>query len=47
MNLELLKTELDLAVQAELESDEQLRKLIAVIGKSGEPNSTTTASDCA
>ena len=47
MNLELLKTELELAVQAELESDEQLRELIAVIGKAGEPNSTTTASDCA
>jgi hypothetical protein len=47
MNLELLKTELDLATQAELDSDEQLRKLIAVIGKVGEPNSTTNASDCA
>lgn len=47
MNLELLKTELDLSEQAVLESDEQLRKLIAVIGKVGEPNSTTNASDCA
>jgi hypothetical protein len=47
MNPELLKTEVDLAEQAELESDEQLRKLTALIDKAGTPGGPINASDCA
>ncbi|MBP6008066.1 MAG: hypothetical protein KA740_10215 [Rhodoferax sp.] len=46
MNAELLRTEVDLAEQAEIESDDQIRKLTALITKSCEPNASVSASDC-
>jgi len=47
MNLEILKTELALAEDAELQSDEQLRKLTSLIETASSPNPTINASDCA
>ncbi len=46
MNAELLKTELAHAEQAELESDDQLRNLSALIDKASTPNSELNATDC-
>ena len=47
MSPELLKTELDRAEDAELQSEEQLRQLVGLIDKVGEPGSFVNASDCA
>lgn len=47
MTSELLKTELLRAEEAELESDEHLRQLTALLGKASVPNSNVSASDCA
>jgi hypothetical protein len=47
MNIELLKTEFERAIQAELESDEQLRKLPELIDKASTPGGSINASDCA
>ena len=43
----MLKTELDRAEDAELQSEEQLRQLVGLIDKVGEPGSFVNASDCA
>lgn len=47
MSPELLKTELDRAEEAELQSEDQLRQLVGLIDKVGEPGSVVNASDCA
>ena len=47
MSPELLKTELDRAEDAELQSEEQLRQLVSLIDKVGEPGSFVNANDCA
>jgi hypothetical protein len=47
MNIELLKTEFERAVQAELESDEQLRNLPDLIDKASSPGGSINATDCA
>jgi hypothetical protein len=47
MSPELLRTELDRAEEAELQSEEQLRQLVGQIDKVCAPNSTVNASDCA
>ena len=47
MSPELLRTELDRAEDAELQSEEQLRQLVGLIDKVGEPGSFVNASDCA
>ena len=47
MNPEVLRTELDRAEEAELQSEEQLRQLVGLIDKVGEPGSFVNASDCA
>ena len=47
MNPEFLKNELERAEEAELESDEQLRKLTALIDKASKPNPDLNATDCA
>jgi hypothetical protein len=47
MNPEFLKNELERAEEAELESDEQLRKLTALIDKASKPNPDLCATDCA
>jgi hypothetical protein len=47
MTPEMLKTELDLAEEAELQSEEQLRQLTALIDTARAPNATINASDCA
>jgi hypothetical protein len=47
MNLEFMRSELDRAVEAELQSEEQLRQLVGHIDKVCAPNSTLDASDCA
>jgi hypothetical protein len=47
MTPEVLKTELDRAEEAELQSDEQLRQLVEHIGKACAPSPTVDASDCA
>ena len=47
MSPELLKTELDRAEDAELQSEEQLRQLVGLIDKVGQPGSFVNASDCA
>ena len=47
MTPEMLKTELDRAEEAELQSEEQLRQLVGHIDKVCAPNSTLDASDCA
>jgi len=47
MNPELLRTELDRAEEAELQSEEQLRQLVGQIDRVCAPNSTVNASDCA
>ena len=46
MSPELLRTELDRAEEAELQSEEQLRQLVSHIEKACAPNSTVNASDC-
>jgi len=46
MNLEFVRTELAAAQQAEVESDDQLRCLGALIDRSTKPDSGVTASDC-
>ncbi|MDO8450683.1 MAG: hypothetical protein Q7T10_17965 [Rhodoferax sp.] len=47
MSPEMLRTELDRAEEAELQSDEQLRQLTGLIDKACAPSSTVNASDCA
>lgn len=47
MSPELLKTELDRAEEAELQSEDQLRQLVGLIDKVGEVGSFVNASDCA
>jgi len=47
MTPEMLKTELDLAEDAELESEEQLRQLTGLIDTARAPNAAINASDCA
>ena len=47
MTPEVLKTELDRAEEAELQSDEQLRQLVGHIDKACAPNPTVDATDCA
>ena len=47
MSPEMLRTELDRAEEAELQSEEQLRQLVGQIDKVCEPSSTVNASDCA
>ena len=47
MTPEVLKTELDRAEEAELQSDEQLRQLVGHIDKACSPSPTVDASDCA
>lgn len=47
MSIELLKTELGRAEDAELASDEQVRQLTALIDKASTPNASLCASDCA
>ena len=47
MSPELLRTELDRAEEAELQSEEQLRQLVGQIERVCAPNSTVNASDCA
>ena len=47
MSPELLRTELDRAEEAELQSEEQLRQLVGQIDKVCVPNSLVNASDCA
>lgn len=47
MTPEMLRTELDRAEDAELQSDEQVRQLVSLIDRANTPHSTLTASDCA
>ena len=47
MTPEQLKTEIDRAEEAELQSDEQLRLLTSLIDKASGPNATVSAADCA
>ena len=47
MNLEPLKTELALSVDAALESDDQLRQLSGLIDKASKPNASISPADCA
>lgn len=47
MNAELLRTELDRAEEAELQSDEQLRKLLELVDKASAASPTVNAGDCA
>lgn len=47
MSPEMLKTEIDRAEDAELQSDEQLRQLPSLIDKASTPSATLSASDCA
>jgi hypothetical protein len=47
MNLEFMRSELERAEEAELQSEEQLRQLVGHIDKVCAPNSTLDASDCA
>ena len=47
MTPEMLRTELDRAEDAELQSDDQLRQLLGLIDKASDPNATVNASDCA
>lgn len=46
MSPELIRTELGLAQQAELESDEQVRKLTELIDKAQAPGAGVSATDC-
>ncbi len=46
MTPEMLKTEIDRAEEAELQSDEQLRQLTNLIDKASAPNATISAADC-
>lgn len=46
MTVETIKTELAQAEEAELQSDEQLQKLIALIDRTSQPDSPMTAGDC-
>ena len=47
MSPEMLRTELDRAEDAELQSEEQLRQLVSLIDKVGAPGAFVNASDCA
>ncbi len=47
MNTEALKTELVRAEEAELQSEAQLRQLLALIDKVGAPGGHVDATDCA
>ena len=47
MSPEMLRTELDRAEDAELQSEEQLRQLVSLLDKVGAPGSFVNASDCA
>ena len=47
MSPEMLRTELDRAEDAELQSEEQLRQLVSMIDKVGTLGSSVNASDCA
>lgn len=47
MTPEMLRSELDRAEDAELQSDEQVRQLVGLIDRANTPNGTLTASDCA
>ena len=47
MNSELLRTELERAEEAELQSDEQLRNLVALIETARQPGSLVTGTECA
>lgn len=47
MSPEMLKTELNRAEDAELQSGEELRQLVGLIDKVGEPGSFVNANDCA
>lgn len=46
MRREDLQTELAQAEEAELQSDEQLQKLIALIDRTAQPDSPMSAGDC-
>lgn len=46
MNLKLLRTEAERSEQAELESDDQLRKLTALVTKASASNTSINPSDC-
>lgn len=46
MRREDLQTELAQAEEAELQSDEQLQKLIALIDRTAQPDSAMSAGDC-
>lgn len=46
MTSEALKTELVQAEEAELQSDEQLQKLISLIDRTSQPDSPMSAGDC-
>lgn len=46
MTLEMLRTELSHAEQAELKSDEQVRELPAMIDKATSPAATISPADC-
>lgn len=46
MTSEAIKTELAQAEEAELQSDEQLQKLIALIDRTSQPDSPMSAGDC-
>ena len=46
MTPEMLKTEIDRAEEAELQSDEQLRQLTNLIDKASAPNAAMSAADC-
>lgn len=47
MTPEQLRTETDIAEEAELQSDAQLRLLTSLIDKASGPNATVSAADCA
>lgn len=47
MNPEILRTELERAEEAELNSEEQLRQLTELIDTAKTPNSAVNATDCA
>lgn len=46
MSPEIMRTELARAEEAELQSDEQVRELTALIDKAKTPNATISANDC-
>lgn len=47
MNAEFLRTEAERAEEAELASEEQLRRLTALIDRASSPEVALTATDCA